>query len=335
MRHRHIDVFKGILTLQMVLAHCLQFFVALQPGTLAFRVSEYINLTTFSAFFFSFGYVSYLAYLQKPYRESAPRIFKNVLRMLLAYYFSGFAYYIFIDNGIFARRYIIDILTFQNIPKWSEFLLSFAVLMALILVLQPLMRRGLRYLPYIIIILSIASSFWYPYTSQPILAAIWGRTDFTMFPVIPYSIYFALGILFAQHGDRKKVLIPVSLISLLFSVYVLVRSIGRGLPGRFPPTFLWIAGSAAFIMLYYFASKWLNGRFQLRYMEQIGKQSLLYLLLSNFFIFSVKSTRFFVLSEWYAVTFFVITIVLIYYLTALVGGQKRIKKNILERKPLE
>ena len=57
-RDEAVDVMKGILVLQMVLCHCIQFFC--DDANLAVHVlRDYINLTTFSGFFFAFGVTSW------------------------------------------------------------------------------------------------------------------------------------------------------------------------------------------------------------------------------------------------------------------------------------
>ena len=49
-----MDILKGILVLQMVLCHCIQFF-GRDSKPIQKQICDYINLTTFSGFFFAFG----------------------------------------------------------------------------------------------------------------------------------------------------------------------------------------------------------------------------------------------------------------------------------------
>ena len=59
MRVRRIDILKGILTLQMILAHCIQFYVDLGRNPVALHISDYINLDTVFEFYEKLGhYVS-------------------------------------------------------------------------------------------------------------------------------------------------------------------------------------------------------------------------------------------------------------------------------------
>ena len=53
-RNQEIDIMKGLLTLAMILCHCLQFFGKEDAGIEKILVNV-INLTTFSGFLFCFG----------------------------------------------------------------------------------------------------------------------------------------------------------------------------------------------------------------------------------------------------------------------------------------
>ena len=55
-RNQEIDIMKGLLTLAMILCHCLQFFGKEDAGIEKILVNV-INLTTFSGFLFCFGFV--------------------------------------------------------------------------------------------------------------------------------------------------------------------------------------------------------------------------------------------------------------------------------------
>ena len=61
-RNQEIDIMKGLLTLAMILCHCLQFFGKEDAGIEKILVNV-INLTTFSGFLFCFGFVCCLASL--------------------------------------------------------------------------------------------------------------------------------------------------------------------------------------------------------------------------------------------------------------------------------
>ncbi len=62
-RDTSIDTMKSILIIFMILAHIIQFFPVWWWKTE--HISNYVNLTTFSGFMFTFGYVCYKAYIGK------------------------------------------------------------------------------------------------------------------------------------------------------------------------------------------------------------------------------------------------------------------------------
>ena len=83
-RRREIDICKGILTVTMILCHCIQFFGNETEGVQKI-LADVINLATFSGFLFCFGYVSDIAYYRKEWKESAGKMLKNAVRLLAAF----------------------------------------------------------------------------------------------------------------------------------------------------------------------------------------------------------------------------------------------------------
>ena len=61
-RNHSVDFMKSILVILMMMAHVVQFFPC---GKIAGVFSTYVNLTTFSGFMFTFGFVCYTAYIEK------------------------------------------------------------------------------------------------------------------------------------------------------------------------------------------------------------------------------------------------------------------------------
>ena len=126
-RNNTIDKMKGLLVVQMILAHTLQFFS--QPTKVAVTISSYVNLSTFSGFLFCFGYVSYLAYFQKEW--PVRRLLNGFGKTILAYFLSGVGFWI-----VLAGRpdKIKGLLGLKELPGYSEFLFSFALLYLCILI---------------------------------------------------------------------------------------------------------------------------------------------------------------------------------------------------------
>ena len=87
-RKREIDIQKGILTIGMILCHCIQFFGKEEYGLQKILVNL-INLSTFSGFMFCFGYTNQVAYYEKSWKSSSVKMLRNVFRILIAFYISG------------------------------------------------------------------------------------------------------------------------------------------------------------------------------------------------------------------------------------------------------
>ncbi len=131
-KHRNVelDMFKLLLVVGMIAAHVFQL---LYNGDMYSRIvgkfSLFVNAITFSGFLFAFGCATQLAYLRKPKDKILRgKLMKNGVRLLLAFYLSGFAYTAKNLSVIEA----VKILCLWRIPGYSEFLLSFAMLMPLV-----------------------------------------------------------------------------------------------------------------------------------------------------------------------------------------------------------
>lgn len=139
-RNQEIDIMKGLLTLAMILCHCLQFFGKEDAGIEKILVNV-INLTTFSGFLFCFGFVCCLAYFQGDTRRGIVHMLRNMIRLLLAFYISGLAYMAFKEQKIFRKDFIREVLTLRRYPGWSEFLASFAAVLLVGALLLPALRK--------------------------------------------------------------------------------------------------------------------------------------------------------------------------------------------------
>lgn len=199
-RNNAIDFMKGVLTVLMVLAHSIQFFVELDNAPAMRIISDYINLTTFSGFVFTFGYVSNFAYLTKAPRERARKLLLNIGRLLIAFYLSSLAFVIFREHADFSLGTVLNILLIRRLAGWSEFLLSFALLMLLCLLSAPAIRELSLVRFVAILALSLASTF-IPFGSvNPIIGSVIGGTNYSYFPVLQYFGFFVVGVWFAQRG---------------------------------------------------------------------------------------------------------------------------------------
>ena len=90
-RNISIDLFKGILIILMIISHILQ-LLFFSKNELLFN--KFVNLITFSGFMFSFGYVTYFAYISKDIDKLTFRkkMIKRFIITMIAFYISSFAY---------------------------------------------------------------------------------------------------------------------------------------------------------------------------------------------------------------------------------------------------
>ena len=318
-RNIPIDFFKGILVVMMILAHSLQFFVNLNASVVASKISDYVNLTTFSGFVFAFGYVSYHAYLKKDFLAASKRLFINMLKLLFAFYISSFAFVVLIRNPFFSTDIVLDVLLVRWLAGYSEFLFSFVCLMVLCTVLFPLLKRLNSTGALIIIAVSLIATF-IPYRDvNPILGSFIGGTNFAYFSVVQYFGFFVIGIMFASKEivfDKKALIIGLAATSV-FLVYTHVF----GLPSRFPVSAIWIIGPAGFLYIYYLLANYMPISAKTEVLANIGSKSLYYLVFSNILIFALYSSRFYEMGVPTALMVFCITVAICFFLASIVKGR--------------
>lgn len=325
-RNREIDIMKGLLTLAMILCHCIQFFGNETKG-LQKVFADLINLTTFSGFLFCFGYVSELAYYQKDFKVAAWKAGKNIVRMLAAFYISGLAYIAFVERKKFIWGRVTDVLLLKTYPGWSEFLASFAAVLFIGILLYPVLKRMNGKMFLTILVISVLSCKLIPYDKiqNSWLALMVGSVDHVTFPVLQYGIFFAAGIWFAKEkiSWNKRTLFGAMILGIPFVLYYVKYDC---LPGRFPPDSLFILGGVLGVYLYRMLSLGLkalaekNGKWEslILAVENVGMNSMFYLLFSNLLIFALAGSKFAYPSENFAYAFFIIVLFIIYYLRRLI-----------------
>jgi uncharacterized membrane protein len=312
-----LDYFKGILVVVMILAHSIQFFGD-ESKVIQGAISKFANLTTFSGFLFVFGATNAVTYLRKPAKQVYHKMAKSFWRNLFAYYVSAFAYCIFVEGSLFLPQKIMKILGLRVLMGYSEFLLAFAVMQLIVILLFRLFARMNSVHFLIFAILSMAGTFFpYDLIKEPILALLVGSDHYNSFPIFPYLIYFSAGVWYinkAQQftGKKKWILIISSiLISLPSIIYTIIN---HALPKRFSPDLLFLLGAGGAVMLYTLFSKLLEKRTSQSFLweriflplRSIGQNSLLFLLISNLVLFALKGTAFYRQSMVFVIVIFII-----------------------------
>lgn len=292
-RSRTIDVTKGILTIGMVLAHVIQLLGDGRSWTLKY-ISLYTNLVSFSGFLFCFGFASWHAYIS---REPKPlrSILKTSCKCYLAFIVSGVAYRLLIESRPLTIDLVVRIAEARDLPGYSEFLISFAIIPLLGLVITKPLHVVTRN-KWGIIAASLAclslTYIHYPFLHHGWLCLFFGRYGTASFPVVQYFPLFLCGLFVARHALTPGVswLWTGGCIVVGFSA-LLASGVQTS---RFPPAASWILASAGMVGIYAACAQGIVSFFPggvTHYLGGVGRNVLSYLLLSNGLIFSIQHWR--------------------------------------------
>lgn len=277
----------------MIFAHVIQFMAEKNIKILSL-ISLYVNLTTFSGFLFAFGYVCEIAYFRKELCDVKPKMIKTIVKTLFSFYISGLFYNILILKTEISIRSVLKVILLFDIPGYSEFLISFTLILLISLIFFNYFKTINLKKCIIISIISLLSTFLpYRFFMNQHLALLLGSDYFITFPVLQYFIYFVIGIYFSknQMNFNKTYFILSTIGTGSFFIYYIVFG---NIPKRFPPSVFWIVGAMLFIYNYYLISKYIesNKSFQesllINVIQKIGKNTLYYLIISNILIFSLS-----------------------------------------------
>lgn len=250
------------------------------------------GLVTFSGFMFSFGYACQLAYFSKGLRASYQRMLVTALKPLIAFYISGIYWRAFVDKGL-SLNTLINILILRDIPPYSEFLISFSLMLLIALIFfKPIQKitDNQKLFEFIFVLLLLTTLIPCDLVQSSKLALIIGSKQFAAYPILPYLSIYLLGIYFAKHTfchtQRLAFLSAVGLLGFIVFYFS-----GRQLPSRFPPSAIWILASIFFVYLYYLAAKRIvHWRSLAEVLSNWGRNVLFYLLVSNILIFTFRGS---------------------------------------------
>lgn len=283
-RNPALDRMKGFLVIGMVLSHTLNFYPVF-PFSFCSAFSTYISTMTFPGFLFVLGYVSQIAYFSKERSAVSRRILSGFFKSLAAFYICGIAFTLFMQKN-FSIQAILDKIFLRELPSYSEFLLSFALLYLVMYLFFPFIKTMSGRAIAILSIFSLCMTFFpYHLVTHPFPGSIFGSNTLCTFPLIPYGIYFLMGIYFCR---RKivfhRLLYPAALFAALcFAAYhlILQRS-----PVLFPPTFIRVLGTTGIVYTYYLLAQKSFGRYGDAALTFIGKHTLAILVIHNLLLFS-------------------------------------------------
>jgi hypothetical protein len=286
-----IDLFKTFLVVGMVSAHVIQ-FLAQKNLTFLSPFSDYINLISFSGYLFAFGYSTYLAYFQKVCSDVWKKMLATAFKTLIAFYISGVAFRILVDRKRLFSRDFWNIILLNDVPGYSEFLLSFALVTLLALILFRPLRWLLehRAVFWIVIALLLLTTFFpYDLVQSTQLGLLVGTRQFAAFPVLQYLPYYWLGLYFARYQIGWQPIVALGSLAFTLAFFVFAWQQGA-YSSRFPPSLLWVMGAAVFLYVYYLFAKFLARKVSVyEVFLRPGKNVLFYLLISNILIFSLAT----------------------------------------------
>ncbi len=333
-RNYSIDLLKGFLVIGMVWAHVIQFF--LKGDGYNHSLSQFINQITFPGFVFCFGYVFYISYFKKTFKEVYLKVLLTCLKTLMAFYLSGTFFRIFVDKTPFSKKMLIDILILKDMPGWSEFLAAFTVITFVsLLFFAPIKCLVEKQKMFWLVTAVLLLTTFIPYekVTNNQLGLLIGTKNFACFPALQYAPLFLIGTYFSRYGIRfnRKYFLGALMLTGLASV----NAFTKGIPERFPPSLLWIILPSFYIYLYYLVCSYLGNKerkwWPVRQVIEIGQRSLFYLLLSNIFIFTLKGMNVGKVSLGQSIFCTLVLLGIVSYLNGL-GGQIQIETNVAKPK---
>ena len=285
-RAADLDLFKTALVAGMVATHVAQLLGEGLPDWV-WRFTDFINLVTFSGFLLAFGIgVGAGGNRAKPLAE---RLVPAGL-LLLACWLSSLAFAMLVERTPPGIGLLVDVVTLRRLFGWSEFLASFFALYLLLAVARGLLVRiatdavalGLA------IALAIASTWIEMNQGWPATATIVGTRNFASFPLLAYLPWFLIGVRLGAAGGRVPAGWWLAALAATSAFALHLWQTGA-LPGRFPPTALWVMGAALPLAAYWAACRRIAQRTTPPWPVLLpGRYVLRFLVLSNLAIFAAR-----------------------------------------------
>jgi hypothetical protein len=284
-RSQALDLFKTVLVVGMIATHVIQLIADGLPEW-TYVYAETINLVTFSGFLFAFGLG--LGLSRSPSRPLWQRLLP-VLLLLLAAYVSSYAYETLVEWEPASASLLVDIVTLRRLFGWSEFLATFAVLYLLLAVARPLFIAVAvhGWALAAATILCLASTAIIINEEWPVIATLVGTDRFASFPLLPYVPWLLVGIAIGRLGGVPDWALALA-VAPTAVFYTILQTTGE-LPGRFPPTAVWIVGPALLLLLAWKVLAIVGERWHVAsWLLLPGRHVLSYLLVSNLVLFTVQ-----------------------------------------------
>ena len=285
-RDPSIDIWKGLLVILMVWAHVIQLIGDRNHSWAQREISDLVNVTAFSSFLFSFGYVTYLSYFsrQVDYR----RIGASLLKILFAYYVLSMAIQLLIQSEIDARKMVFDTLTFNTITIYTEFLPAFGLaLLVGALFAKPLgwMVQSLRHMlifSALFLLTAFVPDVSFHFPQMALFLGAFGL-EIRSYPLAEYMPLFLAGFYMARHHIKYQRIWFMIGVAGVASFYI--YRVFLGLPERFPPSSEWVFFSVFFTICGYQIVRLVQAPALVSdYLSTIGANTLFFFVVSTILI---------------------------------------------------
>ncbi|MEX0627864.1 MAG: hypothetical protein WD230_04435, partial [Cucumibacter sp.] len=284
-RAEDLDLLKSVLVLAMVAAHAIQIVVR-APGVGALVFSDFVDFIAFSGFMLAFGIgvgLSKPAARQRP----LPLRLRPALRLLAAYWICAIAFTVLLLRQPVPPEVLFDLLTFARLAGWSEFLATFLLLYLLIAAARPalLWIGGRSWALAVATAAGLSSTLVVLESRIPFAATLFGSRLEVTYPLLAYLPWFLLGIWYGRHTIKVWHFIPALAATLLF--HALLQATAEA--ARFPPSAIWFAGSAAYLLLLLALARGAARLTPLpRFLLTPGRHLLSILVCSNVALFAIR-----------------------------------------------
>jgi uncharacterized membrane protein len=263
-RELSIDIWRGAAVLIMMLTHAIAFF-HIGTDSLMGLLGEFGGTVSFTMFLFLSGCAAYLGYIRLETRRSrVEKLLRRTLFLALGYILIAFIATLptfTFPPGIHWLVNLANIVTFNTIPDFGEFIIPF-ILFALILVAAKPVFKLITANPLISITVGLAAYaigqvlYTVPATGyfEVIKEVLVGSGELHRFPMLQYLIIYLLGMQWGRFLSRvtksnvrfKTAVLASSAYALLLGAAVVIET-NTGLTFLFERSFRW-PPSLAFIL---------------------------------------------------------------------------------------
>lgn len=211
---------------------------------------------------------------------------------MMGYYIAAIGYFV-IFRGEYDWETVKSVLLLQRFGSISEFLLAFALIpLVTILLSVPIKKyvlpsdRIFFVLIFLLLMFTFIPTDW---VTSTYLALFIGSSQGIYFPVVQYYPFFLLGLYYASRNVRVG---PIHLAISIFCLLVFVASYSINLTfSRFPPSFGWVVlGGGMFFLWYWVSERLEHVRPVVSILAPIGANSLFFFVASDIMIFGIGKT---------------------------------------------